>query len=73
MKVLMEETRKYLFNGEEEAEAFVQELKVSSESDGAQVIDYKITLKETKDSEFVILTAKVRYLNLADAKLQAGV
>jgi ribosomal protein L11 len=73
MKVLMEETSKHLFNEEQEAELFVQELKKEVEENGAQVVDYKITIKETKDSEFVILTSKVRYLNLTDAKLQAGV
>lgn len=73
MKLLMEETKKFIFNDEEEAEEYVQELKTISEAEGAQVIDYKITLKETKDSTYVIMTAKVRHLSLPDAKEKVGV
>jgi hypothetical protein len=63
--ILMETTRKYFFDSEETAEAFVEQVK---ETTAGMVIDYKISNKETKDSEYTILTIKERFKTLAEAK-----
>jgi|GEM_PF-6090055 len=73
MQVRMEETKKYLINDEEEAELFIQSEKARIEEEGGQVIDYKLTVKETKESTFVVLTIKARFLTLPEAKESIGV
>ena len=71
--ILLESTAKVLVLTEEDAENYIQELKTSVESDGNLLVDYKITLKETKDSTFFIVTSKVRTNTLPEAKEKAGV
>lgn len=63
--IKMESTYKYFFNTEEEAELFVEKMK---KEDEGVVIDYKISNKETKAAIFTILTIKIRYKTLAEAK-----
>lgn len=70
MNKLLEVQEKYIFSDENSAESFVEELKQNQEF---ELIDRKLTLKETKDSVFYILVVKKRFLTLSDGKQALGV
>ena len=53
-----------------EAELYVEKLKKETEGN---VIDYKISIKETKEGEYITLTIKEKFTSLAEAKDQIGV
>ena len=65
--MILERTEKHIKLTEEEAEAFVEELKVDSEF---TLLDWKIQLKETKESEYYLVSVKMRFRTLAEAKEQ---
>lgn len=62
--ILLEKTEKYYFQTEEDAEAFVESQK---EVEG-QLVDWKISIKETTKEFYVLATIKLRYKTLAEAK-----
>lgn len=64
MEFLMEKTEKFICASEDYAEKLVESYKDAEET----LIDYKISYKETKDMDYYIVTIKVRYLTLAEAK-----
>ena len=68
--LMMETTCKWICLSEDEAKAKIAERQ--KETDG-MVIDYKITIKETKESEYVVLTIKERLATLPEAKDALGV
>lgn len=63
--ILMEESRKYFFSTEDEAINFLEKMK---EETTGMIIDYKISNKETKSENYTIMTLKIRYKTLAEAK-----
>lgn len=66
MKILMERTEKFMCTDEDFAENLVEEYKANQET--FTLVDWKVTRKETKDSEYFIVTLKCRYQTLAEAK-----
>ena len=62
--IKLESTHKYFFNTEEEAEEFVEQAK----TEPGQLIDWKISIKETKKDFYVIVTTKHRHSTLEEAK-----
>lgn len=65
MEKLLEVTEKFFITEEEEVERKIEEYK---EHDSALLIDHKVSLKETKTGEYFIVTLKLRYLSLPEAK-----
>lgn len=65
MKILMEKTEKFFVSDEFSAESLVEEYKTSDEG---MLIDHKVSFKETKDSTYFIVTLKLRYVTLPEAK-----
>lgn len=68
--LMMETTCKWMCLSEEEAKAKIAERQIETEG---MVIDYKITIKETKESEYIVLTIKERLATLSEAKDALGV
>ena len=62
--ILLEKTEKYFFQTEQEAEEFVESQK---ETEG-QLVDWKISVKDSAKEHYVIATTKIRYLTLTEAK-----
>jgi hypothetical protein len=71
--LLMEETKKYIISDEALVEMFCEAQKEKIEEAGGILIDKKITLKETSDSTYFIVTLKSRFLTLPQAKEALGV
>ena len=65
MKILMETSTKYLVTDEFLVDSLIEEYKNHAE---ATLIDHKVSLKETKDSAYFIVTFKLRYKSLSEAK-----
>lgn len=63
--IKLEYTEKYICGDEQEAENFIEKLKV--ECDGT-LVDWKVSRKETKEGEYFIVTVKIRVLTLAEGK-----
>ena len=63
--MILEKTEKHILSTEELAEELVEEFK---ENDEFTLLDWKIQLKETKESEYFIVTVKYRYKTLAEGK-----
>ena len=61
----MEKTEKFFCKEEDFAEKLIEERKESNEG---MLIDYKLTTKELKDSTYYIVTLKIRYKTLTEAK-----
>lgn len=61
---LLERVEKYYFEEEAEAEQFIESQK---ETDG-ELIDRKLSVKETSKEFYVIVTLKKRFKTLAEAK-----
>lgn len=68
--MLMEETKKMFFLTEEEAEQKVEELK---QTEGAQLVDYKISVKQKKEDSYIVLTTKLRFATLTEAQEAHGI
>lgn len=66
---LLEQVEKYIFTDEVAAEKFINDTKSSAEF---ELIDRKITQKETKDSIFYLISIKKRFTTLSDAKEEMG-
>ena len=62
----MEKTEKFFINSEVEAEGLIIERKKNLE--GGDLIDYKVSEKETKDGLYYIVVLKTRYATLAECK-----
>ena len=61
---LLERSEKYFFNEEFLAEEFIEKEKETK----GQLVDWKISIKETRDSTYVIVTTKKKFLTLTEAK-----
>ena len=61
---LLERVEKYYFTEEAEAEQFIESQK---ETEG-ELIDRKLSVKETSKEFYVIVTLKKRFQTLAEAK-----
>lgn len=61
----MEKTEKLFMNNLDEAEHIIEERK---DSDEGVLIDWKISVKETKEFVYYIVTLKTRYYTLTEAK-----
>jgi len=72
-QIIMEQTTKLGFSDEESAEEFVNQAKVKADADGNLIMDYKISVKETKSGSYVILTIKERMKTLNETKELLGV
>lgn len=68
--IILEKTEKYFFSDEIKAEEAILQQKENSDGD---LIDYKLSKKETKDGEYFIVVLKTRYATLTEAKEQAYV
>lgn len=68
MQLLMEKTEKFFCTEEDFAEKLIEERKEGI--DEGMLIDYKLSIKELKDSTYYIVTLKTRYLTLPEAKEQ---
>ena len=68
--ILLERTEKFVCMDETEAELYVEKLKKETEGN---VIDYKISIKETKEGGYALLTIKEKFTSLAEAKDDIGV
>lgn len=67
-KLLLERTEKLFVSDLDYAERIVEESKNLAEED---LIDYKVSQRETKAGPYFIVTLKFRRLTLAEAKEQA--
>ena len=65
MKIKLETTEKFLITDEFLVDSTIEEYK--NTTDGT-LIDHKVSLKETKDESYYIVTLKVRHKTLAEAK-----
>ena len=65
MKILLETTEKYLVTDEFEVDSMIEEFK---RSDVATLVDHKVSLKETKTDSYYIVSLKMRYNTLSEAK-----
>lgn len=65
MKILLETTEKYLVTDEFEVDSMIEEFK---QSDVATLVDHKVSLKETKTDSYYIVSLKMRYKTLSEAK-----
>lgn len=63
--IKMETTEKFFVNTEDEAENLIAERKKLTEGD---LIDYKVSEKETKDGLYYIVVLKTRFANLQQCK-----
>lgn len=63
--ILLDKTEKYFFTDEIKAEDLIEERKKEVEG---QLIDYKLSIKETKQGTYFIVTLKTRYKTLTEAK-----
>jgi len=72
-QIIMEQTTKLGFSDEESAEEFVNQAKAKADADGNLIMDYKISVKETKSGSYVILTIKERMKTLNETKELLGV
>lgn len=61
----MEKQEKFFVTEEVEADLLIEEYKNHEE---AMLIDHKVSFKETKESDYYIVTLKLRYKTLAEAK-----
>jgi hypothetical protein len=61
----MEKTEKFFVTDEFLAESLVEEYKQNQEG---MLIDHKVSLKETKETTYYIVTLKTRYTTLSEAK-----
>ena len=66
---LLEQVEKYIFTNEVAAEKFINDTKTTAEF---ELIDRKITQKETKDNIFYLVSIKKRFMTLSDAKEEMG-
>lgn len=64
--ILMEKTEKHFFREEDYAERFIE----SSKEGEHDLIDYKLSRKDTKEGEYFIVTLKKRFATLPEAKEQ---
>lgn len=64
MKILLETTEKFFITEETEVDLLIEEYKEKDEL----LIDHKVSLKETKTGSYYIVTMKLRYLSLPEAK-----
>jgi ElaB/YqjD/DUF883 family membrane-anchored ribosome-binding protein len=67
LKLLLERTEKLFVSDEDYAEKIVEEAKANTEE---TLVDYKVSYKTTKDSEYYIVTLKFRKMTLNEAKDQ---
>lgn len=65
MSFLMEKTKKFAVSTEQEVDFFIDKYKNIEEG---LLVDHKVSYKDTKDGDYFIVTIKVRYLTLAEAK-----
>lgn len=65
MKILMEKTEKFFVSDEFLVNSLIEEYKNHEE---ATLVDHKVSLKETKDSTYFIVTLRLRYQTLSEAK-----
>jgi len=65
MVKILEKTEKFYITEESEVDEIIEEYK--EHKDGL-LIDHKVSYKETKDNIYYIVTLKMRYLTLAEAK-----
>lgn len=64
MKKLLETTEKFFVTEEAEVDLLIEEYKEKDEL----LIDHKVSLKDTKAGTYYIVTLKLRYLSLPEAK-----
>lgn len=65
MAELLEQVEKFITVLEDEAENLVETYKQKQD---CVLVDWKISRKETKESEYFIVTLKTRFLTLTEAK-----
>lgn len=65
MKILMEKTEKFFVSDEFLVNSLIEEYKNHEE---ATLVDHKVSLKETKDNTYFIVTLRLRYQTLSEAK-----
>ena len=67
--IKLETIEKYVVATEDEVDGVLAELKTSQDF---ELVDYKVTQKDTKESSFYLLTTKKRHKTLAEAKESLG-
>lgn len=67
LKLPLERTEKMLVSDLDYAEQIVEEAKAKTDE---TLVDYKVSYKETKDSEYYIVVLKFRQMTLGEAKEQ---
>ena len=65
MKILLETTEKFFVTDEFEAESLIEQYKNNQD---ATLIDHKVSLKENKTGVYYIVTLKLKYKTLSEAK-----
>jgi len=65
VKILMEKTEKFFVSDEFLVNSLIEEYKNHEE---ATLVDHKVSLKETKDNTYFIVTLRLRYQTLSEAK-----
>ena len=63
--ILLEKAEKHYYTDEDYAEKKIETYKNSTDFD---LIDYKLSKKETKDKTYFVLTLKCRFSTLNEAK-----
>jgi len=61
----MEKTEKFFVSDEFLVNSLIEEYKNHEE---ATLVDHKVSLKETKDNTYFIVTLRLRYQTLSEAK-----